>query len=160
MHFGFVLDSSDIDSLGTNLDLLATGIHSKHFVCLQEVLKTSSKHVFKSSSKHVFKSSSKHVFKTSWRPLQCNIFLSSDTFKIRLHDILKDGKLLRWRRTEGIFKTCLEDVFKTSWRPRNVCWVTKSAPTYITRTSCITDVFIINKFLNMFFLLHLCSDNS
>ena len=47
MHFGVALDSSDIDLwnkdlLDTHLDLLDTDIPSKHFVCLQDVLKTSS----------------------------------------------------------------------------------------------------------------------
>ena len=42
MHFGFALDSSDIDLfnidlLDTHLDLLDTDIPSKHFVCLQDV---------------------------------------------------------------------------------------------------------------------------
>ena len=50
MHFGFVLDLSDIDFLDTNLYLLNTDIPSKHFVCLQEVLKASSRHAFKTSS--------------------------------------------------------------------------------------------------------------
>ena len=59
MHFGFALDSSDIgllniDLLDTHLDLLDTDIPSKHFVCLQDV----------------FKTSSRHAFKTSWRRLQ------------------------------------------------------------------------------------------
>ena len=45
MHFGFALYSSaidlwDIDLLDTNLDLWGTDIPSKHFVCLQDVLKT------------------------------------------------------------------------------------------------------------------------
>ena len=43
MHFGFTLDSSDIDLwnidlLDAHLDLLDTNISSKHFVCLQDVL--------------------------------------------------------------------------------------------------------------------------
>ena len=47
MHFGLALDSSDIDLqnkdlLDTHLDLLDAGIPSKHFFCLQDVLKTSS----------------------------------------------------------------------------------------------------------------------
>ena len=54
MHFGFALDSSDIgllniDLLDTHLDLLDTDTLSKQFVCLQDVLKTSSRHVFKTS---------------------------------------------------------------------------------------------------------------
>ena len=128
MHFGFALDSSDIDSL----DIRATDIHSKHFVCLQEVLKT--------SSNYVFESSSRHVFKTSWRPLQCNTFLSSNTSSRCLE-----------RQKFITLKTCWKHLQDMSWRPTNVCWVTKSVPASTTRTSCITGVSIINKFLNMFF---------
>ena len=55
MHFGFALDSSDIDLwnidlLDTHLDLLDTDIPSKNFVCLPDVFKTSSRHVFKTTS--------------------------------------------------------------------------------------------------------------
>ena len=54
MHFGFALESSDIDLLNidlldTHLDSLDTDIPSKHFVSLQDVLKMSSRHVFKTS---------------------------------------------------------------------------------------------------------------
>ena len=48
MHFGFVIDSldielCDIDLLDTDLDLSDTDIprYHKHFVCLQDVLETS-----------------------------------------------------------------------------------------------------------------------
>ena len=51
--------------LETHLDLLDTDIPSKHFVCLQDFLKTSSRHVFRTSSRHAFKTSSRHVFKTN-----------------------------------------------------------------------------------------------
>ena len=50
MHFGFTLDSSDIDLLDAHLDLLYTDIPSKHFVCLEDILKKPSRHVFKTSS--------------------------------------------------------------------------------------------------------------
>ena len=45
MLFGFTLDLSeidlwDIDLLGTDLDLSGADIPIKHFVCLQDVLKT------------------------------------------------------------------------------------------------------------------------
>ena len=132
MHFGFALDLSDIDLLNidlldqryTHLDLLDTDIPSKHFVCFQDVLRTSSRHVFKTSSRHVFKTLSRHVFKTSLRLLQRNNFSSSksswrrfqdvlrDVFKMFsrcLQDVLEDEKLLHWRRAEDVFKTGLED---------------------------------------------------
>ena len=46
MHFGFTLDSSDIDLLDAHLDFLHTDIPSKHFVCLEDILKKNSRHVF------------------------------------------------------------------------------------------------------------------
>ena len=54
MHFELALDLSDIDLwnidlLDTHLGLLVTDIPSKHFVCLHNVFKTSSRHVFKTS---------------------------------------------------------------------------------------------------------------
>ena len=127
LHFEFTLDLSDIDLwnidlLDTQLVLLDTEIPDKHFVCLQDVLKTSSRHFFKTSSRHVFKTSSRHVFKTfsrhvlktssrpvfksPWRRLQRNNFSSSR----RLQDVLENKKWLRWRRIEDVFKTCLEAV--------------------------------------------------
>ena len=56
MHFEFALESADIDLwnidlLDTHFDLLDTDIPRKHFVCLQDVFKTSSTHVFKTSSR-------------------------------------------------------------------------------------------------------------
>ena len=119
LHFEFTLDLSDIDLwnidlLDTQLVLLDTEIPDKHFVCLQDVLKTSSRHFFKTSSRHVFKTFSRHVLKTSsrpvfkspWRRLQRNNFSSSR----RLQDVLENKKWLRWRRIEDVFKTCLEAV--------------------------------------------------
>ena len=41
MYLGFAIDSSDIGLSDTDLDLLDTGINSKYFVGLQDVLKTS-----------------------------------------------------------------------------------------------------------------------
>ena len=62
MHYGFALDLSvidllNIDLLDAHLDLLDADVPSKHFACLQDVLKTSSRHVFKTCSRHVFKMS-------------------------------------------------------------------------------------------------------
>ena len=54
MHFGFALDSSDIDLwdidlLDRDLDFLDTNIPSKHFVCLQDVSNTYLEDVFKTN---------------------------------------------------------------------------------------------------------------
>ena len=88
------------------LDLLDTIIPCKHFVCLQNTLKT--------SSRPVFETSSRHVLKTSWRRLQRNSFSFSN--------VLEDEKLLRWRRVEDVFKTCLEDVLKTNKCLLGIFW--------------------------------------
>ena len=104
---------------------LDTDIPSKHFDCLQDVIKTSLGHVFKTSSRHVFKTSwrhtfktsSRHVFKTSSRLLQRINSSSSKSssrhlqgvFARNLQKVLEDKKLLCWRCVEGVFKTCLED---------------------------------------------------
>ena len=95
MHFGFVLEFSNIDLW--NIDLLDTDIASKYFVCLHNVLKT--------SSRHVFKTSSRHVFKTSWSRLQRNNILSSKTSSTRLC-------ITSWK----IYNYYAEDVWKMSWR--------------------------------------------
>ena len=134
MHFGFTLDSSDIDLwnidlLDAHLDLLDTDIPSKYFACLhnvfktssrhvfktssRHVFKTSSRHVFKTSSRHVFKTSSRHVFKTSWRRLQRNNFSSSKMSSRRLgrrkivalKTCWRHLQDMSWRHLEGIFKT-------------------------------------------------------
>ena len=73
----------DIDLPDTDLDLLDKDIPSKHFVCLQDV----------------FKISSRHVFKTSSRRLQLNNFSSSKTSsrricKTSLRHVLKTNKCL------------------------------------------------------------------
>ena len=109
MHFGFALDSSDIDLLNIDLldihsDLLDRDIPCKQFVCLQDV--------FKTSSRHVIKMSSRHVFKKSWRRLQCSNFSSSKTSSRRLARCLQD-----------VFKTSSQDVFKTFWRRlQDISW--------------------------------------
>ena len=103
---------------------LDTDIPSKHFVCLQDVFKMSSRRYQDMPSmrlqdmlsrrlqdvfsitifrlpirlEDVFKTSSRRICKTSSR---------------RLQDILEDKKLLRWRHVEDVFKTCLQDVLKT-----------------------------------------------
>ena len=119
MHFGFVLELSDIDLwnidlLNTHLDLLDTDIPSKYFVCLHSV--------FKKSSRYVFKISSRHVLKTSSRHLQRNNFLSFKTSSIRLQDV---------------FARRLQDVFKTSWKTKN-CYaedVLKTSSRHVLKTN-------------------------
>ena len=99
MHFGFVLDLSDIDLL--NIDLLDQ--RSTHLDL--SVSKTSSRRLQDVSSKRLQDMSSKRLQDMSSRRLQdisC------------LQDELEHKKLLHWKRVEDVFKTCLEDVLKTN----------------------------------------------
>ena len=116
MHFGFALDSSDIDLwnidlLNTHLDLLHTGIPSKHFVCLQDVWKTSPRHVFKRSSRYVFKTSSRHVFKTSFEMPSRR---RRDVFARRLGRRKTVMLKTCWRRFRDMSWRRLQDVLKTN----------------------------------------------
>ena len=114
-------DIWDIDLLYTDLDLLDKDIPTKHFVCLKDV--------FKTSSRHVFKTSSRHVFKTFSRRLQRNNFSSSKTSSRRIcktsQDVFKTSlrrlgrrKIVTlktfWRRLQGMSSRTLQGVFKTN----------------------------------------------
>ena len=122
MHFGFALDSSDtdllnIDLLDIYLDLLDTDIPNKQFLCLQDLLKTFSRHAFKTSSKHVFKTSSRHVFKKSSRHLQRNNFTSSKTSsKTSSRRLCKTSSRRLGRRKIVTLKTCWRRLEDVSWR--------------------------------------------
>ena len=95
----------DIDLSDTDLDFVDTDILSKYFVCLQDVVKTSSRHVSKTTSRHVLKKSlRKQLF-----VFQDVSNTSSKTFSRCLEDVLEDEKLLRWTCGEYIFRTGLED---------------------------------------------------
>ena len=129
-HFGIAL------CMKTHLDLLDTDITSKNFVCLRDVLKTSSRHVFKMSSSYVFKASWRRLqrnnfssSKTSWRRLQRNNFSSSKTSSRRLARGLENvfkmpsrrlgrRKIVRlrtcWRRLQGMSWRLLQDILKTN----------------------------------------------
>ena len=115
----------DKDSLDTDLDFLDADISSKHFVCLQDVLKASWRQVLKTPWRHleyvlkaclqdIFKTYLQDVFKTFSRRIQRNNFPSSKMFSFktssrRFQDVLEDEKLLHWRRSQDVFKTCIED---------------------------------------------------
>ena len=94
------LHSSDIDLLNVHLNLLDTLIPSKHFVCLPDVLLTSSRHVFKKCLQGILMASSAQQFFVSQHVLN----MSSR----HLQDVLRD-----------ILKTLLRDVFITSWKTKN-----------------------------------------
>ena len=103
-------------------------ISQQTFVGLQDVLRTSSRHVLKTSSTRLqcnnfssSKTSCKYVFKTSSRRFARCL---QDVFKTLSRRICKTssrrlgrGKIVTlktpWR---NVLKTCLEGVLKTSWR--------------------------------------------
>ena len=93
MHFGFVLDLSDIDLL--NVDLL-----DQRYTHLDlSVSKTSWRSLQDMSSKRLQDMSSRRRQDMSWRRLEdisC------------LEDVLEDEKLLRWIRVQDMSWRCLE----------------------------------------------------
>ena len=101
-----------LNLLDTHLDLLETDIPGKHFVCLQDVLKTYSWHVFKTCSRHFFKTPTRHLqrnnfscSKTSWRRLaRC------------LQNVFKTSRKTKNCHAEDVLKTSSRHVFKTSPR--------------------------------------------
>ena len=122
MHSAFALELSDIDLWNTDLldkhlDLLSpdknTDIHSKYFVCLHKIFKTSSRHVFKTFSRHAFMSSRRFQDMSS-RRLQPNNFSSSKTSWRRLG-----------RRKNVTLKTCWRRVQEVSWRRLKYVFKTK-----------------------------------
>ena len=92
----------DIDLSDTDLVFLDTDIPGKHFVCLQDVLKTYIEDVLKIYLEDVLKTCLHGVFKTC---LQCKNFSSSKT---------------SWKTencyAEGVLKTSSRHVLKTSSR--------------------------------------------
>ena len=104
MYFGLALELSNVDLLNidlldTRLDLLDTDIPSKHFVYLQDVLKTSSRYVFKTSSRRLQDMSS--------RRLQDVFSITIFRLPRRLQDVLQDVVFkTSWRRKIVTLKTC------------------------------------------------------
>ena len=95
----------NVDLLDTHLYLLETDIPSKHFVCLHNAFKTSSRLVFQTSSRQVLKRCSRH--------LQGSNFSSSKTSS---RDLSKFFRCLGRRKIVTV-KTCwrcLQDLFKTN----------------------------------------------
>ena len=146
MHFGFALDSPDIDLLNidlsdTHLYLLDTVIPSKHFACLQDLLKTSSRHVFKASSRRIqcsnFSSSKRSsrrlarylqdVSKTSWKTKNCYAGDLLKTSSRRLEDQQMFG---------GVFHVDIFIHFKRSYL--RSCLSGKNCPTQIRRLTWMT----------------------
>ena len=79
------IDMWDIDLSDIDLDLLDKDIPSKHFVCLQDVFKTSSVQQF-FVFQGVFKMSSRCICKTSSRRLGRRKIVTLKTFWRRLQD--------------------------------------------------------------------------
>ena len=112
MSFGFTLNLSDIDLL--NIDSLDTDIPSKHFICLQDVVKTCLQDVFKTCLQDILKMFSAEQFLVFQDFFKTVCKMSSRSLQDIFARCLQDKELLRWRCFEDIFKTCLEDVLKTN----------------------------------------------
>ena len=100
----------DIDWSDTDLVFLDTDIPGKHFVCLQDVLKTYTEDVLKIYLEDVLKTCLQGVFKTC---LQCKNFSSSKTSSRRL---CKTSWKTKNCYAEGVLKTSSRHVLKTSSR--------------------------------------------
>ena len=87
--------------LDTHLDFLDTDIPSEHFLCLQDL----------------FKTSSRHVFKMSLRRLKDNNSSSSKTSSKRLAKYIQDVFKVSSRCFQDVL--CLQDVFKMSWKTKS-----------------------------------------
>ena len=105
MHFGFALDSSDIDLWETDL----LDIHLDLYIYTLQIFPVNRLLVSKTSSRRLHNMSSRHVFKTYLRRLQGNNFFV-------FQDLFKTKNYWRRRRVEDVFKTCLENVLKTCWK--------------------------------------------
>ena len=121
MHFGFALELSyidlwDIDLLHTHLDLLDTDIPSKYFVWLDNVFKTSSRHLQDMSLRRLQDMSSRRLQDTSSRCLQ-------DVFRVTIFRLPRRLE----RCLQDVFARRLQDVLKTFWKAWNcytlkTCW--------------------------------------
>ena len=103
MHFRFALDLPDIGlwNMDLCLDLLDTEFPRKHFVCLQDIFKTSSRCLQRNNFyavrnllrrrlvKEVFKTCLEDVFKTPWRRT----------------NVCWEGNVSNWKTSKLIFRT-------------------------------------------------------
>ena len=118
MHFGSTLDLSNIDLwnidlLDTHLNLLDTDISSKHFVCLQDVFKVSSRHIFKTLPQG--KSSRRLQGMSSRRLQDMSSIRLEDVFSVTifcrprclLQEVFKMSYKISSRRLQDIFARCL-----------------------------------------------------
>ena len=103
----------------TEMILRRKKITQQTFVGLEDVLKTSSRHVLSTSSRHILKRSSTR--------LQRNKFTSSKT---------------SWRRLESIRR--LEEVLKTSWKTKN-CYAEDVFNTLWRQTKYELGISVSNK---------------
>ena len=130
MHFGFTLNSSDIDLW--NIDLL-----DEHLDLVDKITPLNILFVSKTFCRHLQDMSSRRlqdmpwrclqdVFKTSSRRLQRNNFSSSKTSSRCLQDVLREVLKKSSRRLGRCkivtLKTSWRRLQDMSWRPTNVCW--------------------------------------
>ena len=103
----------DIDLLDADLGLLDTDISSKHFVCLQGVLKTSSRDVFKKWLQDVFNTFFEGVLKIWLQDVfSIKFFIFQDVLKTSWRYSRHFAKCLQGRQKNLMLKTTI-DIFKT-----------------------------------------------
>ena len=113
---------------------------SKHFVCLQDVFKTSSAKQF-----FVFH----NVLKTSWRRLE-------NTSGRIFENVLKTSCKTSWRRHQDVFARRLKDIVKTSWRrlgkqkivTLKMCW--RRLQDFLKASKCLLGTYLLFTFLLYF----------
>ena len=96
MYFEFVLDASDIELW--DIDLLDTNMPRKHFVCLQDVLKISSRYVLKTCLEDFF---SVTIFRLPRRLVR------------RFQEVFKTCSKIKNCYAEDMLKTSPSHVLKT-----------------------------------------------
>ena len=89
----------------------------------------------------VSKTSSRHVLWTSSTWVQGNNFTSSKTSRRRL----EDEKLLRWKRLQDVLQTFLEDVLKTCLEDVLKTYLEDVLKTTRRQTKCLLVISIPNK---------------
>ena len=107
MHFEFALDLSDIDLwnidlLDAHLDLLDTDIPSKHFVCLQDILKI----IQDISSRHLQNMPSRRLQDMSSKRLEEVFSVTIFCLPRRLEDVFKSSSRRLARGKIFMLKTC------------------------------------------------------
>ena len=130
MHFGFALDSADIDLL--NIDLLDT-----HLDLLDTDIPVNNLFVTKKSSRRLQDMSSIRLQDMSSKSLEDVLSATIFCLPRRLQDVFKMSREMSSRRLRKKSSRRLQDVLKTSWKTKN-CYaedVLKTSSRHVFKTS-------------------------